>query len=259
MLQATSLLIDVTANDWPGSSLSLAVTDVTQPLSGTTAVEQNQVRFTPWLDFHGDDFFYYAISDGNGLGSSARVAVVVADPATTVGTPLHLPLPDLSVTTLLTVTTSAGDTVIVLPAGSILTGSLPNYTVFDLVYTELTNPSPPLMDADYAGRAFVLHFFIDAELQNGYVFAQPIRLTLSYDPALVPNPSKLALFFYDEKTGKWSDDGITIVAVDNEAHTFTASVAHLTQFAAAIRAPTAEEVVDEPAGPFRLYLPVINN
>ena len=194
-----------------------------------------------------------------GLSSSARVAVVVADPATTVGEPLHLPLPDLSVVTLLTVTTSAGDTAILLPAGSIFTGSFPSEATFDLVYTELTNPSPPLTDADFAGRAFVLHFFINAELQHGYVFAQPILLTLSYDPAVVHDPSKLALFFYDEGAGKWSDDGIAIVAVDSEAHTFTASVAHLTQFAAAIRAPTAEEVVDEPAGPFRLYLPVINN
>ena len=258
MLQATSRLVDVTANDWPGSNPNLAVTSVTQPLSGTTSVEANQVRFTPWLDFNGEESFNYTIIDGNGLGSSARVAVVVADPLTTRGEPQHLPILDPSAATTLTVNTPAGSATILLPAGAIPSGPFPSPDTFDLVFTELTGPSSPLPDAVFGGRAFVLHFFINAVLQEGYVFTQPIFITLSYDPALVPDPSKLSFLYYDEAAGQWSSDGISIVAVDPTLHTFTVSIAHLTEFAAAVQAPTDLEVAPEPLGPFRLYLPAVS-
>lgn len=259
MLQATSRLLDVLSNDWPGSSPDLIVTGVTQPAEGVAAIEQNQVRFTPLPSFFGDVFFSNSIQDGNGLGSSARMAVVVADENNTSGDPQDLPLPDPSVMTTLSVTTPAGYTILQLPAGAI-PGTVPgSITTYDMVYVEQLRPTVPLPTSNSAVRAFFIEFFIDAELQPHYVFAQPILLTLSYDPATVPDPTKLAFYFYDEQAGIWSNDGIAIIAVDTTNHTVVVSVAHLTEFALAVQAPTALEPVEEPLGPFRLYLPSINS
>ena len=256
LLTDSSLLIDVLANDLPGSNPNLAVVSVAQPDRGVAVIEQNAVRFTPGQEISGEAAFTYTVQDGSGLSSSARGVVVMRAPAETNGRPQRLPLPDPAVTTTLTVTVPAGDMAIQMPGGAI-TSSLPGAT-YDLIFTELAAPSLPLPRAEFAGRAFVLNLYINAELQPGYVFAQPVLLTLGYDPALVPDPSKLLLLFYDEGSGGWSSDGVTVAAVDPVNCTFTVSVAHLSEFVLGAPTPAAEEPVTEPEDPFRLYLPAIS-
>jgi hypothetical protein len=49
-------------------------------------------------------------------------------------------------------------------------------------YTELPTPTLALSaTADYAGRAFRLDAYQNGELLPGYVFSQPVCLTLAYD------------------------------------------------------------------------------
>lgn len=83
--EGASILIDVLANDTDPDGDTLAITGVSQPAAGTTAVEDDRVRFTPAAGFSGQTSFTYSISDGNGGDSSATVTVTVS------------PLPTLSI------------------------------------------------------------------------------------------------------------------------------------------------------------------
>ena len=72
-----SVLIDVLDNDSDPDGDALTITEVSDPANGTTAIEANQVRFTPAAGFSGATSFTYVISDGRGGTSSATVTVTV--------------------------------------------------------------------------------------------------------------------------------------------------------------------------------------
>jgi hypothetical protein len=72
-----SVLIDVLANDSDPDGDPLTITEVSDPANGTTAIEANQIRFTPDAGFSGETSFTYVISDGRGGTSSATVTVTV--------------------------------------------------------------------------------------------------------------------------------------------------------------------------------------
>ncbi|MFO7688998.1 MAG: Ig-like domain-containing protein, partial [Cryobacterium sp.] len=72
-----SVLIDVLGNDSDPDGDPLTITAVSSPAGGTTAIEANQVRFTPAAGFSGETSFTYVISDGRGGTSSATVTVTV--------------------------------------------------------------------------------------------------------------------------------------------------------------------------------------
>jgi hypothetical protein len=80
---------------------------------------------------------------------------------------------------------------------------------------------------------------------------------LAYDPALVPDTSRLRLYYYNVAGRQWTSAGLTVLRIDEAAHTFTVSVPHLTEFAAGIRAPSAEDPAVEPAAIPRLFLPAL--
>lgn len=249
VLQDGSLLIDVLANDHAGDSPVLSVVGVTQPEGGgVTALEQNAVRFTPPARFTGSSRFTYTLQDGNGLTSSAGVVVTVAAAENSQGEPQTVLL-DPAAGGDTTLVTPAGVTRITVPAGAIAN---PNpASAYTLIYRELRSPQPPFPSALFrlAGRTFVLDLFIDTVRQDGFTFAAPIQITLDYDPALVPDPSQLRLFYYDEQAGQWSNDGVTVTDVDNQKHTFRVRVAHLTQFAAASEPGDSQ---------YELFLPALN-
>ena len=75
--ESVPVLIDVLDNDSDPDGDPLTVTEVSSPAGGTTAIEANQVRFTPDAGFSGVTSFTYGISDGRGGNSSATVMVTV--------------------------------------------------------------------------------------------------------------------------------------------------------------------------------------
>jgi hypothetical protein len=229
------LLIDVLANDQPGSNRNLTVIAVTQPdIGGTAAVENNAVRFTPATGFIGNAHFTYTIEDAAHLTSTSEVDVTVAS-AFNVKAPaqIHL-IDDPAAGSTSSFDTPAGTTQIQVPPGA-MQDTAPDDTV-GLVYL-VTGMFPPSDRFLYACGAFELDLFADSQVQKHYTFASPIVLTIHYDPACVPDPASLGLFYYDEAAGQWTDEGIVVLAVDPVQHTLTASVSHLTRFAIGMRTP----------------------
>ncbi len=77
MYQNGSVLIDVLANDDPGSNPPIAIVDVTDPDNGTAEIENGQIRYTPDSGFHGTDTFAYTIEDNVNMQATATVTVTV--------------------------------------------------------------------------------------------------------------------------------------------------------------------------------------
>ena len=73
----TAALIDVLANDTDVDNDQLTISQVTTPAHGSATTENAKVRYTPNLNFVGNDEFDYTISDGNGGNSQASVTVYV--------------------------------------------------------------------------------------------------------------------------------------------------------------------------------------
>ncbi|UCF12696.1 MAG: tandem-95 repeat protein, partial [Thermoplasmatales archaeon] len=74
---STNNQIDVIANDNDIDGDSLTISNVTQPLHGTTTFTVDYAYYTPDGDYTGSDQFNYTISDGNGGTDAATVYVTV--------------------------------------------------------------------------------------------------------------------------------------------------------------------------------------
>jgi hypothetical protein len=72
-------IIDVLGNDWDPDGNALAITSVTDGTNGLVTIITNKVRYTPVMDYRGEDHFRYTISDGQGGTSTGIVAVTVID------------------------------------------------------------------------------------------------------------------------------------------------------------------------------------
>ena len=75
LLQGTSILIDVLAND---TGLALILTSVTTPQYGTAVIQNGKILYTAPSSYAGADTFSYTETDINGQTASAGVAVTVA-------------------------------------------------------------------------------------------------------------------------------------------------------------------------------------
>lgn len=73
----TEVLISVLANDSDADGDTLSITEVTDPLHGSAAVESGAIRYTPDSGYVGEDTFNYTVSDGNGGTDVAAVTVTV--------------------------------------------------------------------------------------------------------------------------------------------------------------------------------------
>ncbi|MCB1506341.1 MAG: cadherin-like domain-containing protein [Hyphomicrobiaceae bacterium] len=80
VVQGSSVLINVLANDTDANNDVLSIASVAQPAHGTAAVQNGQILYTPAANYAGADAFQYTISDGHGGSSSAQVSVNVTSP-----------------------------------------------------------------------------------------------------------------------------------------------------------------------------------
>lgn len=72
-------------------------------------------------------------------------------------------------------------------------------------------------------------------LPHGEHFSEPARLTMAYDPALLPHgyrPRDIYTFYYDSLNGKWMQ--LYRLSVDTVEHTVVSLTTHFTDFANAI-------------------------
>ena len=75
----TPVTIAILSNDTDADGDSLAVTNLTQPLHGTVALNQDgTVKYTPNANFHGTDAFTYKAFDGQLYSAQATVNVTVS-------------------------------------------------------------------------------------------------------------------------------------------------------------------------------------
>jgi formylglycine-generating enzyme required for sulfatase activity len=71
------VMIDVLANDSDPDGDSLNVLSVGTPIRGTALITNNQIKYTPFTNYAGPDFFSYKIEDTSGATSSAMIYVDV--------------------------------------------------------------------------------------------------------------------------------------------------------------------------------------
>jgi len=78
-----SITVDVLAND-SGNGLFIEEVDIPSPYgTGTSAIINNKVVYTPPADFVGSTSFFYGVKDAAGLITSAELSISVTAPANT--------------------------------------------------------------------------------------------------------------------------------------------------------------------------------
>jgi hypothetical protein len=116
-----------------------------------------------------------------------------------------------------------------------------------LAYLEKASTGHPAPgDFTFAGTCFELDAYLGSVLQPGFTFAQPVTLTLEYNPSALSGVGEdtLELQYWDGS--QWSSDGISIVSRDTVNHRLVVTVDHLSEFA----------LLGE-AGRRGVYLPVV--
>ena len=208
------------------------------------------------------DSFTYTLEDSNGQRSTATVAVVITALDETDEAPQVAPVdPTMQSTqhfTSLQATVTAN-----LPAG-FFPGTLETTDVFFLSYTPVLTPTEhthtPPGTLRFGNFQFDLAAFVNDQPQHGLVFAQPVTLTIVYNPALMMGLNLETLGLYYWNGTDWSTDGIVILNHDIANATLTVAISHLSEFAffAAPGTPTALDPIDEPTlVPNKLFLPAV--
>ncbi|MFZ4659936.1 MAG: FG-GAP-like repeat-containing protein [Caldilineaceae bacterium] len=120
---------------------------------------------------------------------------------------------------------SGGGVVVQIPVGAI-----DQPTTF--LYDDQGAPSQPGA-FQFAGRTFTLTAYRNNSPLDNFTFQQPVTLVIDYTDSDVAgiDENSLTLFFYDETTGVWSDQGIIVVARDPANNRLTVQIPHLTEFA----------------------------
>ena len=75
---ASSVLIDVLANDTDEDNDALTVSAPVSDNGGTVSVVGNQISYQPAADFHGTETITYTLTDGNGGTDTGTVTVTVS-------------------------------------------------------------------------------------------------------------------------------------------------------------------------------------
>lgn len=82
------------------------------------------------------------------------------------------------------------------------------------------------------------HTFTLTAYQNGnelsdFTFQKPVLLVIDYSDAEVAgfDENLLELFLYDEGTGEWSNEGITVLSRDPDTNRIVVEVTRIAQFA----------------------------
>jgi hypothetical protein len=115
-----------------------------------------------------------------------------------------------------------------------------------VLITELLQLTEAL-PADLNGTGYA--FVIEVAGETDYQFDAPVAVTISYDPAMVENPARLALYRYDTATGTWQE-------VNSAASTRVTLAAETDSVSFAIPR-TGTYAMVERVGDTSLYLPLV--
>lgn len=214
--------IDVLSNDSDLDNDPLMVTSVSQPLNGSVGINGTQVVYTPTTGFSGSDTFSYTVSDDTDSVTGHVTVIVAADTAqVTPGATGQLSVGNIN----------DGQINVTIGADSLPPGS--PQTTLTLFKQEAA--SPALGDFKFGGIAFQINAFQNGVLQENFSFnsGHPLEVSLMYTDADISGADEalLGLYYFDEVTGSWKTDGITIVSRDTANNTIVVTIAHLTEFA----------------------------
>jgi hypothetical protein len=257
--------VPVLANDLDLAGGGLTVIAITQPAHGAASINPGAatVHYAVPAGFSGVDSFTYTLQDVNGQQSTATVAIVVTALAETDEAPQVTPV-DPTTQTMASFTSTQATVTANLPAG-FFTGALGATDILFLSYTPIITPTEhtqtPPGTLHFGNFQFELTAFVNNQPQHGIVFAQPVTLTIVYNPALLfgLDEGTLGLLYWDG--ANWSSNGIVLVSRDLAAHTLTVTLAHLSEFAlfAAPGTPTVLDPEPETTVTGYLYLPAVMN
>ncbi len=144
----------------------------------------------------------------------------------------------------------------------VYTGTLTAKDIFYLVYTPIITPTGDIHQEPggfrFGSFIFDLNAYLNDQHLPGYVFPEPITLTITYDPALLGGLVESSLVVYYWNGTSWDDDGITLVSRNTTDHIVTIRLAHLSELAFFASAPTALDPGGEPdEHAAHLYLPAV--
>ena len=218
----SNILLDVLQNDTPNG---LTILNVSQPMSGSAAIDSNQISYTPPQDFAGVETFTYTVGTGN--ESDTALVFVLVDTREDVDTP-NADVASISndnggqlAAPGLTVVVDAGD------VSADLT----------LLYQEVSPAvvGGPPADFQLGNLGFSLDAFVDGAAQEEFNFDNSVTFTLSYSDEDVAGieESTLELRFWDEGSSSWlggAANGIDCQPVDVVNNALVCEVSHLTPF-----------------------------
>lgn len=110
------------------------------------------------------------------------------------------------------------------------------------VATELVlQPRAPLTipnGFDFIGQSFTLDAYVNGTLVDGFIFKQPVTVTVNYTEESIVGLDEdgLRLYFYEEATQEWVDAATTCTPPSTYTrnlaeNSFTVQICHLTEFA----------------------------
>jgi hypothetical protein len=202
---------------------------------GTAAVAAGSqaVVYVPPADFAGVDSFTYWMQDANGNGDHATVAVIVASSRVTDRKPIIAPI-DPAREGRAVFTDTHATTTVVTPVG-VYTGTLTAKDLFYLVYTPMNTPTGDVNLAPaglkFGNFVFRLDAYINDILLRDFHFAQPVTLTVDYEPALLAGLEPQTLTLLDWADGAWRSEGIAHLAHDTAGHVASFRLGHVGEFA----------------------------
>lgn len=91
---------------------------------------------------------------------------------------------------------------------------------------------------DFIGQSFTLDAYINGILVDGFIFKQPVTVTVDYTEESIVglDEASLLLYFYEETTQQWVDAATTCTPPSTYTrnlaeNSFTVQICHLTEFA----------------------------
>lgn len=120
---------------------------------------------------------------------------------------------------------------VAVPAGAVTQTTQLDYSTFGV-----ERPSSPRFKL--ANFVFALDAHPNGQPDCLLAFSTPVSLTVTYQDADIVNmdESRLVLLHFDEKTGAWIDDGITVLSHDLTLNQIVVQITRLAVFAVGERA-----------------------
>ena len=232
------IFTSILSNDIDPDGDLLFITALGPTIYGETSIWNGGAGFhyTPTVQITVTEIFTYTVSDGV-LTDTATVSIglvppplAVVDQIVTQGTPAAINLTNNGRQIDMSLGANA------LPAGS--------------PTTTLRISDAPNGNIQFGQFSFSIDAYQNGALIDDFQFdpANPPQLTINYrDDDILGDEALMTLKYFNEGTGLWQTDGITIISRDTAANTITVTIAHLTDFA----------LFDGATGGYTIYLPLI--